>query len=308
MILKALQDTTSRKWPSSLRHLLKKDKIEFKLVDGLAYFREQLLIPDHENLRLEIIHHTHALGPAGHPGRVKTIDLPKRSYRWLRLRSVVETFVKGCALCFRTKTPRASPPGLLKLLDVSLRVWADISIDHVLDLPPFKRNGKVYYHILAIVDQLTKMRHLIPVTTLDTTELLERFVQNIYKLHGAPETIVSDRGSAFVSDFWRRLNTRLSISFTPSSAVYPQTNGQTEIVNSVLNKYLRDFLSFTQVHLVDWLPLAKFSSNNQISETTGVSRFLRTIGLIYVLVLSQQTQGRQIYPHQLKRNISEPMQ
>ena len=100
--------------------MLRKDKIEFKLVDGLIYFRNRLLIPDLEDLRLEIVYCTHSSGPASHPGRVKTLDLVQRTYWWPQMSQFVADFVRGCALCVRTKTPRTSPPGFLKPLEIPL--------------------------------------------------------------------------------------------------------------------------------------------------------------------------------------------
>ena len=122
------------------------------------------------------------------------------------------------------------------------------------------------------------MRHFIPVTSLDTKELVDVFVHTVYKLHGAPDTIVSDRGSAFISDFWRRLNQRLKVALSPSSAWHPETDGQTEIINAAMNKYLRAFVSFTQDDWVDWLPLAEFATNNQVNETMGISPFFANYG------------------------------
>jgi len=100
----------------------------------------------------------------------------------------VADFVQSCHLCFRTKQPRSSPPGFLKPLEIPLKPWSDISMDHLVDLPSCKRNGKTFRHILVVVDRLTKMRHCMPVTSLDTDELVETFVQYIYRLHGTPET------------------------------------------------------------------------------------------------------------------------
>ena len=150
----------------------------------------------------------------------------------------VAEFVKCCALCFRTKSPRTSPPGFLKPLEIPARPWADISMDYMVDLPVFKRDGKTYRNILVAVDRLTKMRHFIPATSLETAELVEFYVRDVYKHHGAPESIISDRGSVFVSKFCRRLNTRLSLVPKPSSAFHPQTDGQSEILNSALHQYL----------------------------------------------------------------------
>jgi hypothetical protein len=122
------------------------------------------------------------------------------------------------------------------------------------------------------------MRHVIPATSLTTDELAEAFITHVYRLHGAPDTIVSDRGSQFVSDFWRRLSSRLQTALHPSSAWHPQTDGQTEIINAAVNKYLRAFTSFAQDDWYDWLPLAEFAMNNQVNETTGVSPFFANYG------------------------------
>lgn len=273
-----LKDSSRRIWSKPLKRILMKDMSEFKLNNGLIYFRNRLFAPDHKELRLLIVQRTHSSGPAGHPGRVKTLDLLQRTYWWPQMTKFVANFVRGCALCCRTKTPHLSPPGFLKPLDIPVRPWADISIDHIVDLPPCERRGKIFYHILVVVDRLTKMRHFIPTTSLDTDELLEFFIKEVYKLHGTPKTIISDRGSAFVSEFWRRLNARLSVDLKHSSAFHPQTDGQTEIVNSALNQYLRAFVNFTQDDWVDWLPFAEFAGNNQVNETIGVSPFFANYG------------------------------
>ncbi|EAQ89506.1 hypothetical protein CHGG_06125 [Chaetomium globosum CBS 148.51] len=274
----ALQTPGARRWPKALRRALRCDKSECKIIDGLIYFRGRLFVPDHTGLRLAVAHRTHSSGPAGHPGRVKTIDLLNRSYWWPGLSRFAADFVKGCALCFRTKTPRSAPPGFLKPLEVPLRAWADISMDHIVDLPECTRNGKTYRHILVVVDRLTKMRHLIPVTGLDTDEVVDSFLHHVFKLHGAPDSIISDRGSAFVSGVWQRLSARLKTTLHPSSAFHPETDGQTEIVNASVHKFLRAFVSFTQDDWVDWLPLAEFAMNNQVNETTGISPFFANYG------------------------------
>jgi RNase H-like domain found in reverse transcriptase/Reverse transcriptase (RNA-dependent DNA polymerase)/Integrase zinc binding domain/Chromo (CHRromatin Organisation MOdifier) domain len=277
-IIAALRDRETRRWPKPIRKILRCDKSECSIVDGLMYFRNRLFVPDSLGLRLEVVHRTHSAGPAGHPGRVKTLDLLNRTYWWPRMSQFTATFVKDCALCFRTKTPRSAPPGFLKPLELAARPWTDISIDYIVELPQCVRNGKIYRHILVVVDRLTKMRHFIPVTGLTTEELVDAFIDNVYKLHGASDNVVSDRGSQFVSDFWRRLSERLKTVLRPSSAFHPETDGQTEIVNASVNKYLRGFVSFTQDDWVDWLPLAEFAMNNQVNDTTGISPFFANYG------------------------------
>ena len=125
-IVSALKNMNISRWPTSIRRLIRKDKVDFKLVNGLAYFRDRLFVPDHDKLRLEVVYRTHSSGPGGHPGRVKSLDLLQRCYWWPGMSKFVTEFVKGCALCLRTKTPRASPPGFLKPLKVPCRAWVNI--------------------------------------------------------------------------------------------------------------------------------------------------------------------------------------
>lgn len=114
--------------------------------------------------------------------------------------------------------------------------------------------------------------------TMEAEELADRFVKKVYTLHRCPETIVSDRGTQFVSTFWRALSTRLGVALKPSSAFHPATNGQTERINTELEQYLRLFVSWAQDDWVKWMPLAEFAGNNMVSETTGVSPFYANYG------------------------------
>jgi transposase InsO family protein len=112
------------------------------------------------------------------------------------------------------------------------------------------------------------MRHFIPTETLSAGELVDAFVSRIYSLHGCSETIISDRGGNFISEFWE-LSSRLGIVLKHSLAYHPETDGQTERLNAILEQYLRAYMNFAQDDWVDWLPLAEFAANNATSETTG---------------------------------------
>ena len=133
--------------------------------------------------------------------------------------------------------------------------------------------------ILVIVDRLTKLRHYIPCYTTDGAEEVARlFTQNIFRLHGRPIDIVSDRDAKFMSDFWQHLSRRLKIKSSPSTAYHPETDGQTERMNAILECHLRSYVSYLQNDWVEWLPLAEFSANSIFSETTGISPFFATYG------------------------------
>jgi transposase InsO family protein len=192
------------------------------------------------------------------------------------LRKDVERFVANCHVCQRTKTSQHTPYGVLNPLPVPECPWRDISIDFVTGLPI----SDGYDAIWVVIDWLTKMRHLIPCsTTVDAKELANLFVMNIFRLHGLPNSILSDRGPQFASRFWKYLCNSLYIKPHLSTAFHPETDGQTERINSVMEQYLRAYINYQQDNWAQYLPLAKFAANNHVSKTTGLSPFFTNYGM-----------------------------
>jgi hypothetical protein len=152
--------------------------------------------------------------------------------------------------------------------------WRDISVDFVVELP--ESNGCTV--IMVVVDRLSKMRHLIPCSEITAPAVARLFLWYVWKLHGLPDTIVSDRGSQFVSAFWDELTKQLRIDARLSTAFHPETDGQTERMNAVMEQYLRAYVTYLQDDWYDWLPMAEFTANNASSESTGVSPFLANSG------------------------------
>jgi len=123
------------------------------------------------------------------------------------------------------------------------RPWMHISADFITKLPI----AQGYNSILVVVDQLTKMVYFIPTTEKTLAEGLARlFRDNVWKLYGLPESIISDRGPQFVAGIMRELNKILGIESKLSTAFHPQTDGQTERVNQELEQYLRMFTNHRQ--------------------------------------------------------------
>ena len=121
-----------------------------------------------------------------------------------------------------------------------------------------------YNSILVVVDWLTKMVHFIPTTEKTSAEGLARlFRDNVWKLHGLPESIISDRGSQFVAGLMRELNRMLEIESKLLMAFHPQTDGQTERVNQELEQYLRMFINHRQEQWPECLGTAEFAYNNK---------------------------------------------
>jgi len=143
-------------------------------------------------------------------------------------------------------------------------------MDSIEPLPP--SNG--CESILVIVDRLSKMGIFIPtIPTLTAKGLARICIEQVFSKHGTPRDIVSDRGSKFTSDFWRSFNKALNIEQSLSTAFHPETDGQTERSNSILETYLRSYVSYDQEDWAEHLPLAEFAYNNATHASTGVTSF-----------------------------------
>ena len=104
------------------------------------------------------------------------------------------------------------------------------------------------------------------------------FRDTVWRDFGLPEVVISDRGSQFVSNFTKDLYWLLGIKMNPSTAYYPQTDGQTECINQEVEQYLRLFVNYHQDNWAEWLPLAEFSYNDKIQSSTGYSPFYLNYG------------------------------
>ena len=105
------------------------------------------------------------------------------------------------------------------------------------------------------------------------------FIDNIFRLYGLPDSIVSNREPQFAVDFWYYFCASLGIATRLSTAFHPQTAGQTERINSSMEEYLRAHVNYLQDNWVQYLSLAEFAANNQESATTRASPFFATSGL-----------------------------
>ena len=148
-------------------------------------------------------------------------------------------------------------------------------MDFITDLPLSNGSDSV----LVVVDRLSKMAHFIPCTKDITSEQTALLVfQNVIRLHGLPDNIISDRGPQFASRFWSRIFGLLGTDINLSSAFHPQTDGQSERVNQVLEQYLRCTINYQQDNWTDLLPTAEFAYNNATHTSTKMSPFYANYG------------------------------
>ena len=133
--------------------------------------------------------------------------------------------------------------------------------------------------ILVVCDRLSKMIHFVAMTEGTSAEGLARLLQdNVWKLHGLPESIVLDRGPQFVAELTKELNRMLGIRTKLSIAFHPQTNRQTERMNQELEQYLQFFIEYRQKDWPEWLAAAEFAINNKVHMATKISPFMANYG------------------------------
>jgi len=170
---------------------------------------------------------------------------------------------------------RHRPYGLLKQLPILEKPWNSISMDFIEQLP----SSTGFTAILVVVDRLSKQAIFIPThDTITSPELAKLFLLHVFSKHGVPAHVTSDRGTEFVSHFFRSLGKALNMRLHFTSGYHPEGNGQTERSNQTLEQYLQIYCNYQQDNWADLLPLAEFAYNNAPSATTGVSPFFANKG------------------------------
>ena len=187
----------------------------------------------------------------------------------------IELYVRSCPVCQVMKSDHRKKAGLLQPIPVPSRKWEQITTDLVTDLPPSDGHTAV----AAFVDRLTKMVHFAPCTKeVTAAQYAQLFVDHVFKHHGAPEVIISDRDPRFTSRFWTQFFQILGTDLRLSTAFHPQTDGQSEVTIRVLENFLRPYVELRPSTWSKYLSLAEFAANNAVSVSTGYSPFYLNTG------------------------------
>jgi hypothetical protein len=180
-----------------------------------------------------------------------------------------------CDKCQRTKVSTQLPLGKLEPLPIPDRPWKSIGMDFLGPIPESHNGNNM---ILVVIDRLTKMAHFTPTkSTVTSSQVADLFLENIFRYHGMPENIVSDRDPKFTANFWKNLNKALGIKLLMSTSAHPQTDGQSEAAVKVIQKLLRPFCLQEQ----DWeklLPSLEFAYNDTQNSSTHQTPFYLNYG------------------------------
>lgn len=254
----------------------------YVLVDGLICHGAQsaayrIYVPDVGSLRQDILSEHHDIDICGHFGGEKTLALVGRSYAWPTLRADVREYVRSCPVCQVMKSSNQRPMGLLQPLAIPERRWTDVSMDLITALPKTKHGHDA---IMVVVDRLTKMVHFAPtVTSVTPPQLAKLFFDTVFRHHGFPRSIVSDRDPRFTSLFWKSLfKNHMGTKLAMSSANHPQSDGQTERANRTLEDLIRPYCNQRTTDWDDHLAAAEYAYNNAEQASTGFSPFYLNYG------------------------------
>jgi RNase H-like domain found in reverse transcriptase/Reverse transcriptase (RNA-dependent DNA polymerase)/Integrase zinc binding domain/Integrase core domain/gag-polyprotein putative aspartyl protease len=281
-LLPAVQAAAKKdeQYQSLLRQVESTTRTDFKVRDGLLYKEEKpspprLYIPEGP-LRTDLLKEAHDTATSGHLGRDKTFERLARTFYWPRMRKLVDEYVRSCPSCQSVKPSQRLPIGLLQPLDPPQCPWESVSVDFITHLPKTK-NG--HTSICVFVDRLTKMIIVEPTTdTVTAKEVATLYFRAVFRHHGLPTSLISDRDPKFTSEFWLELQRALHTHLNMSSSGHAQTDGQTERANRTLVEMLRAYVS---PHHDDWdqhLVAAEFAYNSSINASTGFTPFFLNYG------------------------------
>jgi hypothetical protein len=166
--------------------------------------------------------------------------------------------------------------GLLQPLPIAKGHWQRISIDFITDLPT-SRNGNDC--IVTFVDHMTKRAHWRACNkTIDTPAFARMFIDDIVRLHGVPQEVVSDRDVGFTADYWREVVRILQTKLPITTAFHPETDGLSENSNKMVVRYLRGFTTHDPANWDNYLPLAEYAYDSSVHHSTNQTPFELDLG------------------------------
>ena len=250
---------------STDRYIIRNGLLNYTAVAGDT---PRVVVPT-DGLKLRIMYESHDAPSCGHRGREKTYLTVRRNFYWPRQYEFVRKYIRACEVCQRVK-PSPSSRAPLQPLPVPADCWESVSMDFIFGFPEDKHKNT---GILVFVDRFSKMVHLVAVRESITAKDCARvFIDTIFRLHGLPREIVSDRDPRFTAEFWQSVFQTLGTRLTMSTSDHAETDGQTERANRVLEEILRGYVhSFTSWS--EFLPMAEFAINNSVHASTTHTPF-----------------------------------
>jgi hypothetical protein len=230
-----------------------------------------IIVPADPKLRGGLIAAHHDTLAHVHMGVKRTLELMQRKFYWKGMVEDIWGFIRLCDSCQRNK-----PDALLPLSLFPDMPWSSLSFDFITCLPPTNQGHNA---LLVVVDRLTKMCRLVPCDfTCTPQEVANLLLSEIFSIFGVPDTLISDRDPRFTSTWFQSWCTSLGIKQCMSSSYHPQTDGQTERMNRVVEDMLRHFVNPRGSDWDTFIPIAQLAIINAFQESTKSTPFFLNFG------------------------------
>lgn len=272
--LKAAIERGDRTIPEEYRHL-SLSMSDLAIQEGRLTWRNRFWVPNHEPLRTRILQECHDSRLTSHPGKNGLVAIVARQFHWPGMVKDAGTLTRNCRACGRNTIWRTRRQGLLQPLPIPERIWSEISMDYITDLPI---TTKGHRHILLIVDRLSKGVIAIPCKNVQSETLAKKFIKYYLGHHGLPTAITSDRGEQFVHGVWGYICKTLNIKQRLSTAYHPATDGSTERANQTIEEVLRLHCTYNQDDWHEYLSLAQVAILGREATSIRMSPFFISHG------------------------------
>lgn len=246
------------------------DHLGFIVKNGMIFSQDKTWLPASHDLSRVLMDEYHLTPTGGHMGVAKTFCRINQHFCWPQMRHDIKQYIRQCATFQTTKHSTLKPAGLLQPIPPPSSLWVDLSMDFVTGLPI----SQGYTTILVVVDRYSKAIHLGPLPQHYTAhKVVVLFLDIVCKHHDFPDNIISDRDPIFLSAFWRNLFCLSRTKLRFSTAYHPQSDGQTEVINRVLEQYLRAYVHDNPRQWSHFLSLVEYSYNTSVHSGTSLSPF-----------------------------------
>jgi hypothetical protein len=183
----------------------------------------------------------------------------------------VVDFVAGCLECQKVTTEHRHPTGLLQPFPIPELKWKVVTIDFITKLP---RSDKQHDSIMVVVEKITKVVHFIPVKSIHKdAKIVDIYMREFSRMHDVPKTIVSDKDTKFISNFWNRLFKGFGTNLNFSTTYHPESDGKTKRVNHVIEYMIRMYVMDKPSKWEDYITLVEFYYKNRYQTSLNMSPF-----------------------------------
>jgi hypothetical protein len=225
-------------------------------------------------LRRKLFKQNHDDFHARHFEYEKILELLRRKYWWSNMSKNVKKYVVSCTKCSLTKSIKHKSYELLQSLSIFMRLKKNWTMNFITDLSLSKRNEQIYDSILIVIDRYTKyFRYISARKDWTTKQLTNQLFDEIFFKHEMSKSIMFDRDSLFIFNFWFNFCYHLKIKIRLNIVFHFQTDDQTERQNQTLKQYLRIYVNYQQDNWVKLLFVAEFAYNNSWHSVIKMSSF-----------------------------------